>query len=216
MTKRTIDSLQDLTVQSILRQAMEQRPADVMRLLTEVRQGGPTLCDEDVLEVVDYDGLVTRYRVLVREVPPLARTLLEQLLDERPMFGATVHIGESVQASGTANHMGDMDEDLYDKWEAELGRHISNVFQIPMPTTWDYGDECDQPGEILVPGLGWTVRNLVFVLGRMSGLLQQWNATLIEPTHNYDRFGADALFHPKNMEELDVSRAWPPDDYLWL
>ena len=60
------------------------------------------------------------------------------------------------------------------------------------------------------------MRNLVFVLGRMSGLLQQWNATLIEPTHNYDRFGADALFHPKNMEELDVSRAWPPDDYLWL
>ena len=73
MSKR-VPSLQDLTVDHIVRQALEQHPAHVLRLLAEVRQNGPSLHDDDVVEVVEVDDGAISYRVLARHLPAHMRT----------------------------------------------------------------------------------------------------------------------------------------------
>ena len=212
MPKRTIASLQDLAVDNILRQALEQHPAHVLRLLAEVRQGGPSLRDDDVVEVVEVDDEAMSYRVQARHLPAHTRTLLEDLLEHRPMFGTRIRLGDPATASGTD----EMDDDVWDTWVNALAAFVSDAWRGPIPSFDNFGEELSLPGELPLPGLGLCVRQLVHHLDHISHVLQLWHRSLIEPDHNDDRFGADAFFDKDDLETLDVARAWPPEDSLWL
>ena len=206
MPKRSLASLQDLAVDSIVTQVLEQDQGHVFRLLARVRRTGPTLRDDDVLELIEGE---VAYRVLARHVPTHARALLEDLLERRPMYGAKIPLGDPAAASGTD----EMDDDRWYSWRQQLGQAVAALFGVEIPTTWEFGED---PSEVQIPGLGLCVRQLVHYLDQLSHVLQLWRRSLIEPDHNYDCFGADVLFHKDDLEALDFTREWPPEGPVWL
>ena len=123
MAKRPPSSLQDLAIDTILTQVLEQDPAHVFRLLRRVRQKGSALRDDDVVELVEGD---VAYRVMARHLPTHARTLLEDVLERRPMYGTRILLGDTTAVP-------EMDDDRYSKWTDQLGAAVSEGFGIPIP-----------------------------------------------------------------------------------
>ena len=62
--------------------------------------------DDDVVELVEGD---VAYRVVARHLPTHARTLLEDVLERRPMYGTRIPLGDTAAVP-------EMDDDRYYKW----------------------------------------------------------------------------------------------------